>query len=132
MALQANIDDSKVSNFSNDAKLELVRQLEKYGDSIINESNLIEQAIREDGACTEITSNIVIQAVRKNKNIHKRKSNIPLIIVKIMSPISLCITGLLFDINGYKDEPIKLIFLIIFLSVGCISTVLQFVFEDKE
>ena len=42
--------------------------MDKYADDIIKEANLIEEAIREDRANTEITSNIVLQAVRKNKS----------------------------------------------------------------
>ena len=67
MALQVNIDNDKIDNFSSDAKAELVKQLEKYGDNIVKEANLIEEVLREDGASTEITSNIVILAVRKSK-----------------------------------------------------------------
>lgn len=66
MALQVNIDDNAVKNFSSEAKTELIRQLEKCCENIIKESNLIEEAIREDRGSAEITSNIVIQAVRKN------------------------------------------------------------------
>lgn len=67
MPIQIKIEDNKVDNFSRGAKDELKKQLEKYGENIIKESNLIEEAIREDGARTEITGSIVIQAVRKSK-----------------------------------------------------------------
>ena len=67
MAVQVNIDDNKIDNFSDGAQTTLKKQMEKYADDIIKEANLIEEAIREDGANTEITSNIVLQAVRKNK-----------------------------------------------------------------
>lgn len=110
MALQVNIDNDKVDNFSSEAKTELVRQLEKYRDNIIKESNLIEEVVREDGASMEITSNIVIQAVRKNKVSHKKKPNKTLLIIKIISALSLLVTGFLFDGNGYKDATTKLIF----------------------
>ena len=69
VAVQVNIDDNKIDNFSDGAQTTLKKQMEKYADDIIKEANLIEEAIREDGANTEITSNIVLQAVRKNKNI---------------------------------------------------------------
>lgn len=132
MALQVNIDNDKIDNFSSEAKAELVKQLEKYGDSIIKESNLIEEAIREDGASTEITSNIVIQAVRKNKVPSKKKHGKVLLILKIVSWASLLLTGFLFDGNGYEEAKWKLIFFVICLIVACVSTVLQFVYEDKE
>ncbi|MBE6649618.1 MAG: hypothetical protein E7614_08920 [Ruminococcaceae bacterium] len=132
MALQVNIDNEKIDNFSSDAKAELVKQLEKYGDNIIKESNLIEEAIREDGASTEITSNIVIQAVRKSKFPNKKKHSKILLFLKIVSWASLLLTGFLFDSNGYEKATGKLIVFVICLIVACVSTVLQFVYEDKE
>lgn len=62
--------------------------MEKYADDIIKEANLIEEAIREDGANTEITSNIILQAVRKNKSNSSKKPNRPLLIAKIISVFS--------------------------------------------
>ena len=56
MAVQVNIDDNKIDNFSDGAQTTLKKQMEKYADDIIKEANLIEEAIREDGANTEITS----------------------------------------------------------------------------
>ncbi len=132
MGLQVNIEDDKVDNFSNEAKSTLANQIKKYSNDIIKESNLIEEATREDGASREITSNIVIQAVRKNKISHNKKPNKFLLISKIVSVFSLLITGFLFDSEGYEDNTAKLIWFVIVLIIACVSTVLQFVFEDKE
>ncbi len=132
MPLQANIDDGKIDNFSNEAKITLVKQMEKYGEDIINESNLIEQAIREAGASEEITSNIVLQAVRKNRTKRNQKSSKFLLITKIISSLSLLVVGFLFDSSGYQDKAIKFILFVIILIIACVSTVLQFVLEDKE
>ena len=132
MTLQVNIDDGKIDNFLDSGIAELVKQLEKYGDNIIKESNFIEEAIREDGADTEITSNIVIQAVRKSKFQRNNKHSKPLLIFKIVSWVSLLLTGFLFDSNGYESAIGKLILFVICLIIACISTVLQFVYEDKE
>ena len=60
VAVQVNIDENKIDNFSDGAQTTLKKQMEKYADDIIKEANLIEEAIREDGANTEITSNIVL------------------------------------------------------------------------
>lgn len=132
MAIQVNIDDSQIDNFSTDAQTTLKKQMEKYTTDIIKEANLIEEAIREDGASTEITSNIILQAVRKNKTNNNKKSNKGLLITKIISVFSLLITGFLFDSAGYQNNVVKLITFIIFLIVASVSTVLQFVLEDKE
>ena len=132
MAVQVNIDDSKIDNFSVGAQTTLKKQIEKYADDIIKEANLIEEALREDGASTEITSNNVLQAVRKNKTNHSRKPNRSLLITKVVSSLSLLVTGFLFDSAGYQDNIIKLIAFIVCLIVASVSTVLQFVLEDRE
>lgn len=131
MAVQVNIDENKINNFSNGARSILKRQIEKYTDDIIKEANLIEEAIREDGASTEITSNIILQAVRRSKNNSRKNHNYFQIIIKIVSALSTLITGFLFDSSGYQNNYFKLIAFIIFLVIATISTVLQFVFEDK-
>jgi hypothetical protein len=132
VSLQINIDEGKVDNFSNDAKNTLKKQVEKYADDIIKEANLIEEAIREDGASTEITSNIVLQGVRKNKTNRNRKSNKVVLVSKIVSSLSLLVTGFLFDSDGYQDNVAGFIAFIICLIIASVSTVLQFVLEDKE
>ena len=132
MAVQVNIDDNKIDNFSDGAQTTLKKQMEKYADDIIKEANLIEEAIREDGANTEITSNIVLQAVRKNKSNPSKKPNRFLLITKIISSFSLLITGFLFDSSGYQNYVLKLIAFVVCLIVASVSTVLQFVFEERE
>ena len=132
MAVQVNIDDNKIDNFSDGAQTTLKKQMEKYSDDIIKEANLIEEAIREDGANTEITSNIVLQAVRKNKSNPNKKPNRFLLITKIISSFSLLITGFLFDSSGYQNNVLKLIAFVVCLIVASVSTVLQFVFEERE
>lgn len=129
MALQVNIDNDKIDNFSKEAKVELEKQLEKYCDNIIKESNLVEEGMREGGASTEITSNIVLQAVRRNKVKHNKKPNKFLLITKIVSAISLLISGFLFDEDG---GTVKLVIFLIVFAIACASTVLQFVLEYKE
>lgn len=132
VAVQVNIDDNKIDNFSDGAQTTMKKQMEKYADDIIKEANLIEEAIREDGANTEITSNIVLQAVRKNKSNPRKKPNQVLLITKIISSFSLLITGFLFDSSGYQNNVLKLIAFVVCLIVASVSTVLQFVFEERE
>ena len=132
MAVQVNIDDNKIDNFSVEAQTTLKNQVEKYADDIIKEANLIVEAFREDGESAEIISNHVLQAVRKNKTNHHRKPNRFLIITKIISSLSLLVTGFLFDSAGYQNNVGKLIAFIVCLIVASVSTVLQFVLEDRE
>ena len=114
MAVQVNIDENKIDNFSDGAKTTLEKQIEKYTDDIIKEANLIEEA------------------VRKNKNNHNRKANTSLIIIKIVSAFSLLITGFLFDSTGYQDNILKLVAFVVCLIIASVSTVLQFVFEERK
>ena len=132
MAIQVNITDDKVDNLSVDAQTTLKKQMEKYADDIIKEANLVEEAIREDGASTEITSNIIMQAVRRNRNHSNKRSNKWLLFVKIASALSLLVTGFLFDANGYQNNTIQLVAFIIVFAIACVTTVLQFVFEERE
>lgn len=132
MAVQVNIDENKIDNFSDSAQTTLIKQIEKYADDIIKEANLIEEAIREDGANTEITSNIILQAIRKNKSNPRKKHSRFLLITKIVSSLSLLVTGFLFDSSGYQNDVIKLILFVLCLIIASVSTVLQFVFEERE
>lgn len=132
MAITVTVNDTKIDNLTTGAQDTLKTQIEKYAEDIIKEANFLEEVIREDGASTEITSNIILQAVRKNKAFKNNKSNKSLLIARIASTLSLLFTGLLFDSTGYQNSKIKLFIFILVLIVACVSTVLQFVFEDKE
>lgn len=129
MALQVEIDDIQMENMSDGAKEILGTHLKNYAENIIKEATLIEEGNREDGANREITSNLVLQAVRKYKSNPPKKEGKGLIVLKITSAFSLLITGFLFDESGYQDNIIKLVLFIMMLIVACVSTVLQFVKE---
>ena len=130
--IQVNIDEKKVDNFTDQARDTFKEQMGKYADNIIKESNLIEESIREDGAIAEITSTIVMQAVRKSKNDTRKKPRNWMIIIRIVSSFSILITGFLFDASGYGHNFTKLIFFIIFLIIASVSTAIQIVLEEKE
>lgn len=132
MTIRIDIDEDKVDNLSDGARSTFNQQIEKYADDIIKEANLIEEAIRENGANAEITSNIILQAVRKNKTIYGKKTDIGIIIIKIVSSFSLLITGFLFDSSGYQNNLLKFLLFILFLIIASVSTVLQFINEVKE
>ena len=132
MAIRVDIDDNKLSNFSNDAQDTLKLQLEKYANDIIKESNLIEEGLREDEASTEITSSFVIQAVRKNRTSRPKKAHKHLFKVKVVSFVSVFISGALLDFQELQGSMGKLIAFIIFFVIASVSTVLQFSWEERE
>ena len=129
MSVTIEVDNRQLENMSEEAKVTLNRHVNTYIDNIVKEANLIEEGNREDGAKREITSSIILQAVRKYKNNAPKKKDKWLIALKIISSFSLLIVGFLFDAKGYQDNIGKLIFFIIVLIIACISTVLQFVKE---
>ena len=94
MEVKYEIPDDKFRNFTNGAKNRLQEQSTKYTLEIIDESEKIENLIRENGASTEITENIVLQAVRRNKT--EKKKNIKIIFVRIISELLLFFSGLMF------------------------------------
>ena len=94
MEIKYEIADDKVRNFTDSAKNRLREQSQKYTLEIINEAGKVEELIRENGASTEITDNIIFQAVRRNKT--EKKKNIVLIVVRIAAEILLFIAGLMF------------------------------------
>ena len=132
VSVEIKIDENKIDNLSNDARRTLKHQIEIHADSIIKDANLIEQASRENGASQEITSNIVLQAVKKNKVNFKKNPHKGLLICKILSALSLLFTGFLFDSDGFQDTPLLLIAFIVMLVIATGTTVVQFILEDKE
>ena len=129
MAIQISIEDNQIEGLSENAKITLKKQVLEYASDVIKEANLIEEVIREDGAKKEITSNIIMNAVKKHKNYIIKKPFKPLIACKIVSSLSLLITGFLFDLNGYQNNAGKLIAFIVLLVIACITTVLQHIKE---
>lgn len=130
MNINITIDDNILTNLSNGAKNQLNKQTEIYIKELLKEANLIEEGIRENEANSEITSNIIMQAVRKNKNYIEKKTPTWLKICKIVSSISCVITGFLFDINGYQNNAKGLIGFIICFAVACSSTVTMHIKES--
>ena len=94
MEIKYEIADDKVRNFTDSAKNRLQEQSQKYTVDIISEAERIEELIRENGASTEITDNIIFQAVRRNKT--GKKKSIKIILIRIAAELLLFVSGLMF------------------------------------
>ncbi len=94
MEIKYEIADDKIRNFTDSAKSRLQEQSQKYTLEIISEAEKVEELIRENGASTEITDNIIFQAVRRNKT--EKKKSIKTILVRIVAEILLFASGLMF------------------------------------
>lgn len=131
MKIEIDIDDSNISYLSFDAKQVLKNQSQTYVNDVINEASLIEEAIRENGAKSEITSNHILQAVRKNKKNFAMKKPKYITGMKIINPFALLFTGWLFDKGGYSENPIKLCMFIVVLIISTITIIIPAIKEGE-
>lgn len=121
--IKYEIADNKVCNFTDSAKSRLREQALKYTLEIISEAEKVEELIRENGASTEITDNIIFQAVRRNKT--ERKKSIKIILVRIVSELLLFVSGLMFlpEMFITSDKSFNLGYFITFSIVTLIALV---------
>ena len=103
MEIKYEIPDDKVRSFTGSAKRRLQEQAQKYTLEIISEAEKVEELIRENGASTEITDNIIFQAVRRNKT--ERKKSIKTILKDKPSEISMFIGSE----GGFSSEEVNLV-----------------------
>ena len=94
MEIKYEIADDKIRNFTDSAKSRLQEQAQKYTLEIISEAEKVEEFIRENGASTEITDNIIFQAVTRNKT--EKKKSIKTSLIRIAAEILLFVSGLMF------------------------------------
>lgn len=131
MNFSIEIDDANLINLSNGAKSKLHEQTKEYAFELLKEAVLIEEGNRSEGANSEITSSIIMQAasVKRNRNPIEKKMPLWLKISKIISTLSCLITGFLFDSTGYQDNFPGLMCFVICFATACISTAIVFVKE---
>lgn len=123
MEIKYEIADDKIRNFTDSAKSRLQEQSQKYTLEIISEAEKVEELIRENGASTEITDNIIFQAVRRNKT--ERKKSIKTILIRIAAEILLFISGLMFIPEMFitKESTFNLGYFVAFAMVTLIALV---------
>ena len=124
MKFEIDIEDRSIADLSSDAKQALKNQAQTYVKNVINEASLIEETIRERGANSEITSNHILQAVRKNNKKFIVKKPKYIIFMKIINPFALLFAGWLFDKDGYAGNLIKFGIFIISLIVATITIII--------
>lgn len=123
MEIKYEIDDKKIQNFTSSAKNRLKEQSQKYTLEIIKEAQKVEELIRENGASTEITDNIIFQAVRRNKT--EKKKKIIFIVVRIIAEILLFISGLMFIPEFFvtSEKSFNLEYFIVFAIITLIALI---------
>lgn len=127
MEIKYEIPDDKVRSFTGSAKRRLQEQSQKYTLEIINEAEKVEELIRENGASTEITDNIIFQAVRRNRT--EKKKNFKIVLVRVLAEILLFISGLMFlpEMFVTTDGALNMGYLMAFLLVTLIAFIVTIV-----
>lgn len=123
MEIKYEIADDKIRNFTDSAKSRLQEQSQKYTLDIISEAEKVEELIRENGASTEITDNIIFQAVRRNKT--GKKKNIRIILLRIAAEVLLFVSGLMFIPETFitKENAFNIEYFFIFAIVTLIALI---------
>lgn len=126
MEIKFDIDDNKVQHFTIGAKNRLSIQTKKYAEDIVNESEKVEELLREDGASPEITENIVFQAIRRNRTPLKHRKKWWMTIIKILSELLLFLSGLMFNQEKLSTSTIYFsLFSLVFISALIITIIMH-------
>lgn len=129
MEIKYDIDDSKLQNFTDEAKSKLIEQSRKHTLDIINEAEKVEQSLREYGAASEITGNIIFQAVRTLRSHPAKKLKWITILLKILSELLLFIAGCLFNQDNFAKNTTQFYW---FCGVFFIAVILTIALHFKE
>ena len=131
MNVLIDIKDDNCLNMSDGAQEKLKELTEEYANTLLCEAALLEEADRQEGANSEITSSIIVKAAsyKKYSRIAEKKTPIWLTITKIVSTITCITTGLLFDASGYTDKVCQLIFFLCSFAAACVSTSIMYIKE---
>ena len=129
MEIKYDIDDSKLQNFTEEAKSKLIAQSLKHTLDIINEAEKVEESLREYGATSEITGNIIFQAVRTLRNHPAKRLKWITILLKILSELLLFIAGCLFNQDSFAKSTTQFYW---FCGVFFIAVILTIALHFKE
>ena len=102
LEVKFEIPEDKVIHFTENAKKRLIDEAQKYTLDIVNESERTEELLREDGASSEITNSTVIQAVRRNHTVRKKKTKI--IVLRIIAEVFLFAAGIMFLPDSFVNS----------------------------
>lgn len=122
MVIKYDIDDGKLQHFTDEAKSKLTEQSQIHTLDIINEAERVEESLREYGATSEITGNIIFQAVRTLRSHPAKKFKWITTILKIFSEFLLFFAGCLFDRDSFEKNSSQLYWFIVVLFIAVVLT----------
>lgn len=129
MEIKYYIDDNKLQNFTNEAKSKLIEQSREHTIDIIKEAENVEESLREYGATSEITGNIIFQAVRTLRRHPTKKFKWVTNILKIFSELLLFFAGCLFDQENFAKNTTQFYW---FFAVFFIAAILTIALHFQE
>lgn len=113
MNLNFDVNDDQISDFTEQAKTELLSVIEKKAVEIIDEANRLEEARRTSNA-KEITATTIQDAYSfTNRFSNNLKTPKHIKWIQALTTVSSIITGGLFDIEKMKDTYYLIIFLVV-------------------
>lgn len=128
MEFNIEVDDRELEGFTEEAVIQLNKEIKKYSNNLIKEAILYEAGESEGNSPKEVTANHV-NIVSKPKKVEIKKSGPKLVIMKIISTISLTIVGFFYEypFSSYSRFSIFLLLMVI----GAVSTVIVNMKENQ-
>ena len=129
MEIKYEIDDSKVASFTEEAKAKLVEHSRQHTLDVISEAERVEDFLHEKGATSEITGNMIFQAVRKIKTYRVGKFKWVTVVLKILSELLLFIAGCLFNQDSFAEDSTRFYW---FCGVFFVAVIITVALHFKE
>ena len=123
MQFDITVDESKLINFSQDAKLALKRTSEEYINNIVNEARQLENHDRV-GSNTEIITSHIEQA--KINYIKKPKKTIWKVVLSVIVDILLLLIGFLFDKDRMLTQNWYLILFVVIVIITIVLLIIKY------
>lgn len=123
MEIKYDIDDSKISNFTEEAKSKLIEHSRQHTLEIISEAKKVEASLHENGAASEITGNMIFQAARIIRNSPTKKFKWVVVVLKILSELLLFLAGCLFNQEIFATDPTLFWWFCVFFFPAVILTI---------
>lgn len=122
MEFNIEVEDRDLEGFTEDALIQLEKELKIHSDSLIKEAILFEAGQSEGDSPKEITANYVKIVSKTNKVAGLKKPAKGLIAMKVISTISLTVVGFFFEYPF--SSFFRFALFLIFIIVGTFTTVI--------
>lgn len=129
MALQIEVDDKRLKQFSEIAKKRLLVCTNDYSKGIIKKANRIAK-MNTAGGDIEVTGEMVMLAASHCGAFRRRKWLTSANFVKVLNGASGLFAGGLFDPNGFSDSQLRFFLFLVCVVVFLGTLILQCVMDD--